>query len=177
MGGSKIFGIFVTFLLVMTVSLAPAMMGGSSGKGHMGSGQMGTGHMGSGHMGSGHSGMMEKGGHGHGKALFTEKAFGMTLTGSIVDVKAQMERMGRQAPKGLTHHIMVTPSGEFPEGTTGKVFVTYPDGTEKEVGLMAMGNHMGADLNLSQKGEYKFRCLISSGGTEKTITFTYSVGE
>jgi hypothetical protein len=136
------------------------MMGTSSGTSGMG---------GSSKTMSGHNSM--------GYNLFSGKAFGMGFKGTMIDVKARMKgsdtKMG--VPSGITHHIMIMPDKPLKKGTRARVIVTYPSGIKKEVGLMAMGKHMGADLNLTEKGKYNFKCLVTSGGEEAAFKFSYEV--
>ncbi len=180
MEGKKIAGVFTVFVvalaMVFSFGISNAMMGGHSGKGMMGSGGSGN----QGMMGKSGGKMMGKSGKGHGGMMggmkvFEREAFGMKLEGNIVDVRAQMKKLGRNAPSGITHHIMITPSRPFPKGTKATLIVKSPSGEKKEVGLMAMGNHMGADLYLPDPGKYVFDCQITSGGESTEFQFSYQV--
>lgn len=148
------------------------MKGDSSGSGHMSGDTSGKGQM----TGETHGeGMM---GHGSmGEHLFDGEAFGTNISGSMVDVKAKMAKMGEGsgAPSGITHHLMLTPEKPLGEGTNGKVVITYPGGKQEEVGLMAMGGHIGGDLNLDEKGQYQFQCIVNRGSESTTFEFGYVV--
>ncbi len=138
------------------------MMGDHSGKGHMSGDTHGEGMIGHGSMG---------------EHLFDGEAFGTNISASIVDVKAQMAKMGKGtgAPSGITHHLRLTPEKPLGEGTDGKVVITYPGGKQEEVGLMAMGGHIGGDLNLDEKGQYQFQCIVTKGSESTTLEFGYVV--
>lgn len=138
------------------------MMEGSSEKGHM--------------MDKGHGGGMEK--HGSmGTQVFSGEAFGTSITGSMVDITAKMAKMGKgmAAPSGITHHFMLTPEKSLGEGAVAKVTITSPGGEKKEIELAPMGNHIGSDLNLSEKGQYAFTCTVNSGSESKSFEFAYEV--
>lgn len=133
----------------------------------------------------GHSGkeqMMEgahgKGMSGHGsmgEEIFSGHAFGTNLKGSMVDVKANMEKMGMSASAAITHHFMLTPENPLGEETVAKVMVTYPGGKTTEVLLTTMEHHIGADLNLDEKGAYRIECVVSRGSEKQSFPFDYEV--
>lgn len=166
--------LFAFFVALYGPSAFADMHGGMKSGGH--SGAMGDK--------SGKEHTMEeahgKGMSGHGSAgedLFSGSAFGTNLKGSMVDVRAKMEKMGKgmSAPADITHHLMLTPEKQFKEGTTARVTVTYPGGEKKEVELAAMGNHIGGDLNLEEKGTYHLECILSRGTDRESFKFDYEV--
>lgn len=173
MNGSRI---MVVSLVVLFLGLSGSGYAGMHGgkkeeahsesmKGHTGKEQMMEGAHGKGM--SGHGSM--------GEEIFSGHAFGTNLKGSMVDVKAKMEKMGMSAHAGITHHFMLTPENPLAEGTAAKVMVTYPGGKTTEVLLTSMENHIGADLNLDEKGAYRIECVVFRGSEKQSFPFDYEV--
>jgi hypothetical protein len=168
----------VSFLTLSLVVFCPGSFAGMHGD------KESAGHSGSMGDKAGKVHMMEEthgkamSGHGStGEDLFSGSAFGTNLKGSMVDVKAKMAKMGKgmSAPAGITHHLMLTPDKPFGEGTVAKVVVTYPGGKTKEVELVAMGDHIGGDLNLEEKGTYHLDCIVTKGSEKESFPFDYEV--
>lgn len=160
----KIFSAFMPFLLITFF--------GFSSYGGMESGMKGEGHKmeGAHEMGMGDHSTM-------GDQLFRASAFGTNVKGSMVDIKAKMAKMGKgmPPPAGVTHHLMLTPEKPLGDGVAAKVTILYPGGEKKEVTLTTMGEHIGSDLNLNEKGKYQFDCTMTRGTEETSFAFEYEV--
>ncbi len=120
-------------------------------------------------------------GHGHGAAgheemiMVGEKVVdGVRGEAHLNDVEAEMKRAGMP----MTHHFMIAfeDEGSKQAITEGRVAlrVTSPDGnTSNPVRLIGMDGHFGADITLSQKGEYAFE-VGSRLPDDKTRQFEFT---
>lgn len=98
---------------------------------------------------------------------------GVKGSAHLNDVAAAMKKAGQN----FTHHFMVI----FADQKTGKQItegqaalkVTGPDGkTSEPVKLIAMDGHFGADIVMSQKGNYKFEVGTKlPDGKKRTFEF------
>ena len=99
----------------------------------------------------------------------------------LVDMKAQMAK-AKVSPKRIgkmtsTHHVMVylaDPGTKKPVANVkGSVTVTGPGKETAKSDLVAMGDHVGADLTLSGPGSYRFAIEIASGETRGAADFSH----
>lgn len=101
---------------------------------------------------------------------------GITASAQLNDVRQAMAAAGMEA----THHLMVFFTGEggaMIESGVVAVKVTSPDGLEsKAMPLQGMGGHFGADLQLTQTGDYRFAVgtRLADGKTRQFV-FTATV--
>jgi hypothetical protein len=130
--------------------------------------------------------MHEHGEHGKMEGMKMEK--GMVMLGDqtvegvkamahLNDVKEAMAKMGMKE----THHFMVmfmdTKTGKpITEGTVA-VKIESPAGKEGDpVKLMGMEGHFGADIVLSEKGDYEFKVGTKlPDGQKRQYEFKYSI--
>ncbi len=158
----------VALAAVLAVSAGPA------GAAEMGHGSMPGMH------GEGHAG-------GHGEMMKGDKIFGgkvgpWTAEARLVDMKAAMEKsmpgMKMEGPM-KSHHIelfLIDPATKKPvEGVKGTVMVSGPGKTVSKADLMAMGAHIGADVDLATPGKYTFKVAVESGGKKGTASFSHTV--
>lgn len=103
---------------------------------------------------------------------------GVKGTSHLKDVGAAMAKLGKKE----NYHFMIT----FEDAKTGKpivegtvaVKVTNPGGKESgaPVELVGMDGHFGADLALTEKGEYRFRVGSKlPDGKKRQYQFNYTV--
>ncbi len=130
-----------------------------------------------------HGGSME----GHGEMKKGDRVFGgkvgpWTAEARLVDMKAAMEKsMPGMKMEGQmkSHHIelfLTDPATRKPvEGVKGTVTVTGPGKTASTADLMAMGAHIGADVDLPKPGKYTFKVNVESGGKTGTATFAHTI--
>lgn len=125
-------------------------------------------------------------GHGHGSQ---EMKDGMAMLGDEVkdnvkgaahlkDVSAEMAKLGKKENFHFMIMFMDTKTGKPIEEGTVAVKITDPAG--KEVGapveLMGMDGHFGADLALTEKGEYEFKVGTKlPDGKKRQYDFHYTV--
>ncbi len=159
---------------VCAVALAVAAYQGAAGAAETGHGSMQGMHGG---------GSME----GHGEMMKGDKIFGgkvgpWAAEARLVDMKAAMEKsMPGMKMEGQmkTHHVeifLTDPATKKPvEGVKGTVTVTGPGKTVSKADLMAMGAHIGADIDLPKPGKYTFKVNVESGGKTGTATFAHTI--
>jgi len=128
----------------------------------------------------------EPGGHGMdlGEKIFSGKVGPWTAEARLVDMKAQMEKSGVSAKTAERfsgrHHLMLfvadPATGKPPAGLAGKVVVTGPGkASSSKVTLVAMGEHIGADVDMPSPGKYTFKAEIESAGRKGSATFSYEL--
>ncbi|MGC9022510.1 MAG: hypothetical protein ACP5J5_05295 [Dissulfurimicrobium sp.] len=100
----------------------------------------------------------------------------------VIDMRERMKGMGMVMPEGIkdTHHVMVA----FKDAKTGKPItegevrmkIVGPDKAEQVKDLMGMGDHFGADFDLSKKGRYGVMCKFKlKDGKVREAKFWYEV--
>ena len=125
-------------------------------------------------------------GHGMdmGEKIFSGKAGPWTAEARLVDMKAQMEKSGVSVATAAKfagqRHLMLfvtdPATGKPAAGVSGKVVVTGPDkASSSKVTLVAMGEHIGADVGMPAPGKYTFEAEIASGAKKGSATFTYTL--
>lgn len=79
---------------------------------------------------------------------------------------------------GGTHHVRVDATdestGQMVSNMTGTIQVTAPSMKTASVDLQSMMNHYGADVNLTEKGQYQFTLNLTVDGVSKTAQFQYT---
>lgn len=119
-----------------------------------------------------------------GERIFSGKVGPWTAEARMVDLKAQMERSGVSAKTAARfagkRHLMLfltdPKTGKPVAGVGGKVAVTGPDkASSSMVTLVAMGEHIGADVVLPAPGKYTFKAEIGSGEQKGSATFAYTL--
>ena len=161
-------------LAVCALAFAVAAYPGAAGAAETGHGSMKGMHGG---------GSME----GHGEMKKGDKIFGgrvgpWTAEARLVDMKAAMEKsMPGMKMEGQmkSHHIelfLTDPATKKPvEGVKGTIMVTGPGKTVSKADLMAMGAHIGADVDLPKPGNYTFKVVVESGGKTGTASFAHAI--
>ncbi len=100
----------------------------------------------------------------------------------LIDMKAQLEKSGVSAKAiaqlAAKHHLMViltdSKTGKAVTSVTGKVTITGPDkASSSKVALVAMGDHIGADVGLPKPGKYAFRVELTGDGGKGSSGFDY----
>jgi hypothetical protein len=118
-----------------------------------------------------------------GEKIFSGKVGPWTEEVRLVDMKEQMEKAG-VSPKTAEryagkHHLMLfvtDPATGKPAAVEGKVVVTGPDkASSSKVPLVAMGGHIGADVDMPVPGKYTFKADIESAGRKGSATFSYTL--
>lgn len=119
-----------------------------------------------------------------GERVFAGKVGPWTAEARLVDMKAQMERSGVSAGTAARfagrHHLMLfltdPKTGKPVAGVGGKIAVSGPDkASSSNATLIAMGEHIGADIGLPTPGKYAFKADIESGEKKGSATFTYTL--
>ncbi len=102
---------------------------------------------------------------------------GVKAMAHLKDVKATMAKMDMDA----THHIMVmfadVNSGEPIESGAAAVKIKGPDGEEsKAINLIGMEGHFGADIELTEPGDYHFTVGTRlADGNKRQFEFDYTL--
>ena len=103
---------------------------------------------------------------------------GVKCKAMIKDVGAAMAKMGMQE----NHHFMVMFSNAatgapIEQGTAAvKITDTKTGKVGEPIALMGMGNHFGADVALTNKGEYQFQVGTKlADGKTRQFRFSYTV--
>lgn len=172
---------FVAWIAAISLLALPSFPSAAE-MGHEGMSGMPHGH---GDMKMGDHGMMNHAGHDmrSGELLFSGKLGSWTGEARLIDKKEHMEQSGVPAKfaarfAGERHLMMFLTdpmTGKPLSGAAGQVTITGPDkASSSKVTLVAMGGHIGADVNLPQPGEYTFTAEIESGGTKGSATFSYT---
>jgi len=123
-------------------------------------------------------------GHGMdlGEKIFSGKAGPWSVEARLVDMKAQMEKSGVSAKTAARYagkrHLMLLvtdpATGKPASDVAGKVSVTGPDkASSSKVTLVAMGEHIGVDVNMPTPGKYTFKAVIDSGAKKGRAAFSY----
>jgi hypothetical protein len=131
-------------------------------------------------------GKMKSGAHDMdmGEKIFSGKVGPWTGEARLVDMKAQMEKSGVSAKTVARfagkRHLMLfltdPATGKPAAGVSGKVAITGPDkASSSKVTLVAMGEHIGADVNMPAPGKYTFKADIESGGNKGNATFPWTL--
>jgi len=131
-------------------------------------------------------GKMKSGAHdmGKGEKIFSGKVGPWTGEARLIDMKVQMEQSGVSAKTAAKfagkRHLMLfltdPATGKPAAGVAGKVDVTGPDkASSSKVTLVAMGEHIGADVDLTTPGKYTFKADIDSPGKKGSATFSYTL--
>jgi hypothetical protein len=134
-------------------------------------------------------GKMKPGGHeGHdmksGEMLFSGKVGPWTGEARLIEKQAYMEQSGVPAKVAAKfageRHLMLfltdPTTGKPLSGAAGKVTIAGPDkASSTKVTLIAMGGHIGADVQLPQPGEYTFTAEIEAGGRTGSATFSHTL--
>jgi len=170
-----VWGAALMFMALPGISAAaePGGMGGMQNGDHAG-------------MKMGDSGKMKSGMHDmkNGEKIFSGKVGPWTAEARLIDMKAQMEQSGVSAKTAARfagkRHLMLfltdTKTGKPASGVAGTVVVTGPGkASSSKVTLVAMGGHIGADVNMPAPGKYTFKADIESGGGKGSATFSYSL--
>ncbi len=158
---------------VCALALAVAAYGGAAVAAETGHGSMQGMHGGS---RDGHGAMMK------GDKVYGGKVGPWAAEARLVDMKAAMEKsmpgMKMEGPM-KTHHIelfLTDPATKKPvEGVKGTVMVTGPGKAASKADLVAMGAHIGADVDLPKPGKYAFTVNVESGGKTGTATFAHAI--
>ena len=158
---------------------------------HLSAAEMG--HEGMSGMSHDHGGMkmedhekMMSGGHGmkSGELLFSGKVGPWTGEARLIEKREYMEQSGVPAKYASRfageRHLMIfltdPMTGKPLAGPTGSVTIKGPDeASSSKVALVAMGEHIGADVRLPQPGEYTFKAEIESGGTKGSVIFSHTL--
>lgn len=135
----------------------------------------------------GHDGMPGKA-DGHdmkkGEKIFSGKVGPWTGEARLIDMKAQMEQSGVSAKTAAKfagqRHLMLfltdTKTGKPASGVVGKVVITGPDkASSSKVVLVAMGEHIGADIGVPTSGKYTFKAEVESADKKGSATFSYTL--
>ncbi len=121
---------------------------------------------------------------GMGEKIFSGKVGPWPAEARLVDMKAQMEKSGVSAKTAARYagmrHLMLfltdPATGKHATGVAGKVVVTGPDkASSSTVTLVAMGEHIGADVTLPKPGKYTFKAEIESGAKKGSAAFPYTL--
>ena len=110
---------------------------------------------------------------------------GYRLEYEFIDMKEKMKEM-KDMPEmvhqmktmAATHHLMVfikSPQGDTVTADKVGFLIIGPDGKEQKVMTMGMSGGYGADVNLSQPGEYTVKTKALLGEKKLTDSFTYTV--
>lgn len=120
---------------------------------------------------------MEHGSMEHmGKTIHEGVVDGVKATFTLMDIKAQMEKMGMKE----TNHLMVM----FTDAKTGKPMaggeamlkLIAPDKTEQVKNMMGMGNGFGSDVIMAKPGKYGIMCKFKlADGKVHQAKFWYTV--
>jgi hypothetical protein len=128
----------------------------------------------------------KKSGHDHGHDMAGHEEMVMvgekTVEGvrgeaHLNDVEAEMKRAGMP----MTHHFMIVFEDHMSKEaiTEGRVAlrVTHPDGnTANPVRLVGMDGHFGADITLTQRGDYAFEVGSNlPDGKTRQFEFTHAI--
>ena len=101
---------------------------------------------------------------------------GINDTSSKVDKDAK--RMNMATTTG-TYHIMLgvarTAPGTAIANASAKVLIVSPSKKSSSVTLTPMMDHLGGELTLAEKGEYRITVNFSADGVSKTTQFQYFV--
>ncbi|NOY69551.1 MAG: hypothetical protein GXP53_08690 [Deltaproteobacteria bacterium] len=194
---------FVITLLFILMTAFPAMAGNGMNHGMqagMGSGQqMQQGGMGMGnqmHKGMDmgqqmkqggmenqmHEGMnMDKNAHGNmnmmGTQIRTASVDGYEVAYHVMDMHAQMPDNPEMAG---TYHLMVSfkdSTGKPVTSATVGYLVKGPDGKTQKAMAMTMGKSFGANLKLTEKGEYAITAKALIGDKKVIDRFTYALDQ
>ncbi len=104
---------------------------------------------------------------------------GYQLEYQFIDMKEKMKDMKQQMPgMTATHHLMV-----FIKNAAGKTvtsekvgyLIIGPDGKDQKVMAMGMSGGYGADITLSQPGDYTVKTKAVMGEQKLMDKFTYTI--
>lgn len=104
---------------------------------------------------------------------------GYQMEYQFIDMKEKMKDMGHQMPgMTATHHLMVfikNAQGEIVPADKVGFLIAGPDGKEQKAMAMGMNGGYGADITLSQAGEYSVKTKALAGGQTLIDSFAYTV--
>ena len=123
-----------------------------------------------------HSGMS----HGsHAGQLIRETMVeGYGLTYRLIDMQARMKDMADMPEMEATHHLMLFvhhPEEKSIEQPNVGFLVEGPNGKTQKVMAMAMSGGFGADLDLSEKGDYTIKSKAVFGEIKLIDGFEYTI--
>jgi len=113
---------------------------------------------------------------------------GYELEYEFIDMKEKMKQMKDTMPEmahqmktmTATHHLMVfikSPQGDTVTPDKVGFLIGGPDGKDQKVMAMCMSDGFGADINLSQPGEYTVKTKALLGEKKLTDAFTYTINK
>ena len=125
---------------------------------------------------------MDHGGMSHGSHAgelireTTVKGYGLTYR--LIDMQARMKDMADMPAMEATHHLMLfvhPPEGKSIEQPKVGFLVEGPKGKTQKVMAMAMSGGFGADLDLSEKGDYTIKSKAVFGEVKLIDGFEYPI--
>jgi hypothetical protein len=109
----------------------------------------------------------------------TSKVDGYQLEYKFIDLKEKMKDMDHSM-EGMTatHHLMVyinNAPGKTIEADKVGFLITGPDGKDQKTMTMGMSGGYGADINLSEPGDYTIKTKAVMGEEKLVDSFTYTI--
>jgi hypothetical protein len=91
----------------------------------------------------------------------------------LIDMREKLKNQKIQ----VTHHLMliIAKDGSAVEPQKAGFLITAPDGTKQQAMAMTMGGGAGANIDLSQKGEYAIKVKAVVEGENLIDSLTYIV--
>ena len=100
------------------------------------------------------------------------------LTYRLIDMQARMKEMADAPEIEATHHLMLyihSPADKQVEEAKVGFLVEGPDGKTQKVMTMAMSGGFGADLDLSEKGDYTIKSKAVFGEVKLIDGFEHTI--
>jgi hypothetical protein len=109
----------------------------------------------------------------------TSKVDGYQLEYTFIDLKEKMKGMDHSM-EGMTatHHLMVyikNAKGDTVAADKVGFLITGPDEKDQKVMTMGMSGGYGADINLSEPGDYTIKTKAIVGEQKLIDAFTYTI--
>ncbi|MFP4226058.1 MAG: hypothetical protein ACLFRF_04950 [Desulfobacterales bacterium] len=106
----------------------------------------------------------------------TVKGYGLSYR--LIDMQARMKDMADMPEMDATHHLMLyihPPAGKSIESPKVGFLVEGPNGKPQKAMAMAMAGGFGADLDLSEKGDYTIKSKAVFAEVKLIDGFEYTI--
>ncbi len=118
------------------------------------------------------------------KPIYEANIDGYHFVYKLIDMKAKMKNMKDMGihhdmeKMTATHHLMLfikNAKGDAVEADKVGYLITGPDGKDQKAMAMGMSGGYGADVTLSQPGDYTVKTKAIIGGQNLMDSFTYTL--